>query len=376
MELSARWRHRAQYGTAVLATGISLAARQFLTPELGLELPYITLFPAIAFSAWLGGFGPGALCTLLSVLVAAYLWVPSTQYFARLPTLGDGIGIVLFCGVGLFVSVLAEARLRAQSRAEAQVAEVRQAQERERQARDEAEQANKAKDEFLAIVAHELRQPLAAMMAALGVLRQRVGAEALSTERSIGVLERQIAHLQRLVDDLLDATRVVRGQIVLQRRPLNALDVVMDAIEAVRPRAHERHQRLECRLPDAPVIVEADATRLQQVVLNVLSNAVRYTPPEGDIRILVEPDSAWLTIQVHDSGEGIAPDDLPRIFSLFTRAGEQRGTGLGIGLAVARSLVELHGGTIDASSDGPGRGSEFRIQVPLATSGATAVRHR
>lgn len=369
--IPARWHPLGHYGIAILATGISLAARQFMTSELGREFPDMTLFPAIAFSAWLGGFGPGAACTLLSVLGAAYLWVPSTQFFARSPTFEDGLGIALFCSVGLFISVLAEARLRAQSRMERQIEYVREAQERERQARSEAEQANKAKDEFLAILAHELKQPLAAIVAAVAVLHQRLGPEArASAERSIGVMQRQTAHLQRLVEDLLDASRVVRGQVVLQRQPLDALDVVRDAIEAARPSADERGQHLECRVPDTPAIVHGDATRLQQVLLNVLGNAIRYTPADGDIRLLVELDQAWLTIRVRDSGDGISADDLPRIFSLFTRAGERRGNGLGIGLAVARSLVELHGGSIHASSDGPERGSEFRIKLPVATSRA------
>jgi signal transduction histidine kinase len=149
------------------------------------------------------------------------------------------------------------------------------------------------------------------------------------------------------------------------------LDVVRDAVEAARPRADESGQRLECRLPEKPVIVYGDATRLQQVLLNVLGNAIRYTPPDGDIRLLVELDETWVTIRVRDSGEGISADDLPRIFSLFTRAGERRGSGLGIGLAVARSLLELHGGTIDAYSDGRERGSEFRIKLPLASRAET-----
>jgi signal transduction histidine kinase len=364
------------YGVAVLVTAASLAAREFMPPELAREFPDMTLFPAIAFSAWLGGFGPGLACTLLSVVGAAYLWVPSTQFFASLPTLEDGLGIVLFCGVGLFMSALAEARLRGQARVERQIEEVRQAQERERHARGEAERANRGKDEFLAILAHELRQPLGAIVAAVALIRRQLGPDASQpAECSIGVMERQTTHLKRLVDDLLDASRVVRGHVVLQRRLVNALDIVRDAVEAVRARADERRQRLECRLPEDPVTVDADATRLQQVLLNVLSNAVRYTPEDGDIRLLVESDSAWLTIRVLDSGEGIAADDLQRIFSLFTRAGERRGGGLGIGLAVAQSLVQLHGGTIEASSAGPGRGSEFRVQLPVASSPADAVSH-
>lgn len=367
---SVRWRRPAHYGVALIVTAISVAARLFLTPELGLGLPYITLFPAVAFSAWLGGFGPGALSTVLNVVAAAYLWVPSTRFFAGSPTFGDGIGLTLFVAIGLFMSGLAEARMRGLARIERQLDEIRQVQQREQQARSEAERANHAKDEFLAILAHELRQPLAAIFAALAVLRQHVAqhvaTERTAAERSIAVVERQTGHLRRLVEDLLDASRIVRGEVVLQRRPLNAVDVVRDAVEAARPRADERRQHLECRLPDAPIVVDADPTRLQQVLLNVLSNAIRYTPPGGDIQLVVERESDRVAIRVRDSGEGIAADELSRIFSLFVRAGERRGSGLGIGLAVARSLTELHGGAIDAASEGLGRGSEFRITLPLA----------
>jgi signal transduction histidine kinase len=368
-------RHRlARYGVAVLVAAVSLAARHFMTHELGVSLPYITLFPAVAFSAWLGGFGPGAICTLLSVAGAAYVWIPSTQFFAGLPTVADGLGLSLFCAIGLFMSALAEARFRAQSRTERQINRVQQAQERERQARDEAERANRTKDEFLAILAHELRQPLAAMVAALGVLRRQLGPQALPpAERSLDVLQRQTTHLQRLVDDLLDASRVVRGEVALQRRAVNALDIVRDAIEASLPRAHERRQRLECRLPDAPIVLDADATRVQQVLLNVLSNAIEYTPPEGDIQVVVDTDATHVTIRVRDSGEGVSAEDLPRIFSLFTRAGGRRGPGLGVGLAVARSLVQLHGGTIEGHSDGLGRGSEFCVRLPVSASSAQIV---
>jgi len=361
-----RWRTAAHYVIAVLAASVSVATRQFLTPELGLELPYITLFPAIMLSGWLGGFGPGLLCTILSVLAAAYLWLPSTLGFGDWPTIGDALGMALFCATGLFTSTLAEARLRALARAQWQVEEIRQAREHEREARDEAEYANRAKDEFLAILAHELRQPLAAIVAALGVIRHQFGSESAVAERSIAVVQRQTTHLQRLVEDLLDASRVVRGEVVLRRHPVDVVDIVRDAIDAARPRIDERRQHLELRLPERPVVVDGDPTRLQQIVSNVLSNASRYTPNDGRIQVLVDGNSTEMTVRVVDSGEGISPADLPRIFSLFTRAGDRRGTGLGIGLAVARSLVQLHGGTIEALSEGPGQGSEFRITLPLA----------
>jgi signal transduction histidine kinase len=337
--------HGSRYAVAILVTAVALSFRYLMTPEWGISLPFDTLYPAIAFSAWYGGFGPGVLTTFLGGLAVAYLW---PAHFGGTTTAGDVLALVLFGVVGVFVSSLVRALQQARARAERTADELRIA-------REEAERANRAKDEFLAVVAHELKQPLSAMLPAVALIRHRIGAEArASAERTLDLLNRQIAHLQRVVNDLLDASRVVRGQVALQPRVVDAVQIMRDAIEAIRPRTEERHQRMVVDLSERPARLNADPVRLQQVFLNVLSNATSYTPPNGEIHVGAEIDS----------GEGIAPADLPRIFGLFTRAGGRREGGFGIGLAVARSLIELHGGTIQAYSEGPGRGSEFRITLP------------
>ena len=343
------------YAVAILVTAIALSFRYVMTPEWGVSLPFDTLYPAIAFSAWFGGFGPGVLTTFLGGLAVAYLW---PAHFGGTTTAGDVLALILFGVVGVFVSSLVRALQQARARAERTSDELRLA-------REEAERANRAKDEFLAVVAHELKQPLSAMLPAVALIRHRMGAEArASAERTLDLLNRQIAHLQRVVNDLLDASRVVRGQVTLQPRVVDAVQIMRDAIEVIRPRAEERHQRMFVDLSDRPARLDADPVRLQQVFLNVLSNATSYTPPHGEIHVEAEIDADRVVFRVADSGEGIAPDDLSRIFGLFTRAGGRREGGFGIGLAVARSLIELHGGTIQAYSEGPGRGSEFRITLP------------
>jgi signal transduction histidine kinase len=350
-----KWGPGALYAVAVLVTALALFVRYLMTPEWGLSLPFITLYPAIAFSAWLGGFGPGVLTTTLGALAVAYFW---PDHFAGSSAAGDALALSLFMCVGVFVSSLTWALRQARTRAELTADDLRRA-------REEAERANRAKDEFLAVVAHELKQPLNAMLPAVALMRHRLSPESLAAaNRTLDLLNRQIAHLQHVVGDLLDASRVVRGQVTLQPHGVDALQIMRDAIDVVRPRAEERHQRIHVDLPATGAPLNADPVRLQQVFLNVLSNATAYTPPEGEIRVQADVDDTRVVFRIRDSGEGIAADDLPRIFGLFTRAGGRREGGFGIGLAVARSLVELHGGTIEAKSDGPGCGSEFRISLP------------
>ena len=349
-----RWRG-ARYAVAVLVTGVALFLRYLMTPEWGISLPFDTLYPAIAFSAWFGGFGPGVLTTVLGGLAVAYLW---PAHFGGTTNAGDFLALALFGVVGVFVSSLVRALQRARARAERTADQLRVA-------REEAERANRAKDEFLAVVAHELKQPLSAMLPAVALTRQRLSSEArASVDRTLDLLNRQIAHLQRVVNDLLDASRVVRGQVTLQARLVDPLQIMHDAVEAIRLRADERQQRVVVDFPERSATLNADPVRLQQVFLNVLSNATTYTPPHGEIRVSADVAGDRVVFRVRDSGEGIAADDLPRIFGLFTRAGGRREGGFGIGLAVARTLVELHGGTIQAQSEGPGHGSEFRITLP------------
>jgi CheY-like chemotaxis protein len=237
----------------------------------------------------------------------------------------------------------------------------------------EAEAASRAKDEFLAVLGHELRNPLSPIMTALELMRLR-GGEAFLRERAI--IERQVHHLVRLVSDLLDVSRVSQGKLVLNRRPLETIDVVFRAIEMASPLVEQRRHRLVVKVPEAGLRIEADETRLAQVVGNILNNAARYTPEGGRIQVTAWRDDGHVVLRVADSGIGMRPEVLSRIFDLFVQ--EERGRdssreGLGIGLSIAKGLVELHGGTIVARSDGEGQGSEFVIRLPLAEEESRAV---
>lgn len=219
------------------------------------------------------------------------------------------------------------------------------------------------KDEFLATVAHELRQPIHAAVGALGLLE--AGASDTRALRAREVLQRQLAHMARMIDDLLDASRIVRGSVLLQQERTDLRRVISLAVETAAPLVEHRGHRLVTTLPNDPVRLDVDSTRIQQVVTNLLSNAAKYTPEGGSIRVALEVDGPHAVIRVQDNGYGIPGDAKDRIFEVFTRVGGESVRGFGIGLAVARKLVEQHRGTIAVHSDGPGQGSEFTVRLPL-----------
>jgi len=240
--------------------------------------------------------------------------------------------------------------------------------ERERAARREAEAANRAKDDFLAMLAHELRNPLGAIVNAVSIL-DRTGSQEPATELARMVVHRQTAHLARLLDDLLDVARIGRGQIELRNELVDVRAVARLAVEAQLHRIEDKRQDGAVSLADEPLVVWGDADRLQQVVGNLLNNASKYTPPGGTVWLTVAREDREAVVSVRDNGPGIVPERLDSIFDPFTRGTTGAGTegGLGIGLTVVKRLVTLHGGTVHAHSDGRGAGATFTVRLPLAT---------
>ena len=231
--------------------------------------------------------------------------------------------------------------------------------------------ADRTKDEFLAILAHELRNPLAPMRNAVEIMRRRpIDDPQLCWARDL--VERQLGHLARLVDDLLDVSRITRGAITLAREPVLIVTVLTRAIETVQPLIAGQTHELVIDIDDQALEVEGDLTRLTQALSNLLNNAVKYTEPGGRISLSVTAAEGMAQIRVQDSGLGISPELLPRLFNLFTQADattHRAQGGLGIGLALVRKLVEMHGGTVAAFSAGVNRGSEFVIHLPLIAQG-------
>lgn len=246
------------------------------------------------------------------------------------------------------------------------MSDYRQLEAQLRQRGRELEEADQHKDQFLAMLAHELRSPLAALSQVGPLLRLPAADE--RREWVAGVVERQTGHMVRLVEDLLDMAKVRRGTLTLHRQPTELSGVIALALDISRSLVESREHKLETSLPSAPVWVQGDSGRLTQVVSNLLNNAARYTPARGLIWLDLEAEDGYALLRIRDRGIGISADMLPKVFDLFTQVsltGEGPAGGMGIGLALVQTLVEMHHGTVTAHSEGLGLGSEFTVRIPL-----------
>lgn len=265
--------------------------------------------------------------------------------------------------------VFEEARALLQEREQA----LNEAMEGEQQARTAAEAANRGKDEFLAMLGHELRNPLSVIANAVTVM-DRAGSDAAAAVRSREMVTRQITHLRQLVDDLLDVARVTTGKIVLNTRALDLAKIARRSIAVLQDARRLASHQIEAELAEA--WVAADETRIEQILVNLLENAVKYTPPGGHIRVRVRPDGHTAVLEVSDTGLGIAPNLLPHVFEIFTqgeRTLDRSQGGLGLGLTLVRRLVELHHGRVTAASEGLGRGATFSVMLPRIDPPAIAA---
>ena len=260
------------------------------------------------------------------------------------------------------------------ARADAARTEAEAARLEAERARIVAEEADSAKDDFLAMLGHELRNPLAPVLTALELMRLR-GESASQRERDI--IERQVKHLVRLVEDLFDVSRLRRGRVELRKRPFEIIRSIEQALESSSPLLSDRSHKLSIDVSASGLAVDGDETRLAQVFTNLLTNAAKYSNRPGHIKLRGSIERGMVVIRCQDDGMGIGPELLPRVFDLF-KQGQQsldrRKGGLGLGLAVAKTLVELHGGTIEAASEGPGRGSTFTVRLPLTAKPPVETR--
>lgn len=234
-----------------------------------------------------------------------------------------------------------------------------------RAARTQAEEANRAKDGFLAMLGHELRNPLSPIVTALHLMQLKGGDPRFSREHSI--IERQVRHLVRLVDDLLDISRITRGMVTLQRRPVEVSEIIGKGIEQASALLEQFAHRLDVKVPARGLLIDADPDRLAQVTSNLLTNAAKYTPAGGAISVIAERVDHQVVVRVRDTGVGLSPELLPHVFESFVQGKrdiDRSQGGLGLGLAIVRNLVSLHDGTVSARSPGPGLGSEFEFRLP------------
>ncbi|PYM21523.1 MAG: hypothetical protein DMD78_17595 [Candidatus Rokuibacteriota bacterium] len=354
--------------TTSAVTALSVALRPMIQPR---HSPPFLL--AVLVVAWFAGFGPAVLACGLSIVLMNYFFIPPLHSLS-LFSAHELIGVPVFAAVALGMAWLATTRRSAEAARVDALA-------REQAARADAESANRGKDEFLAVLSHELRNPLAAIVSAAHLLEGVVRHDETAA-RAREVIGRQARNLGCLVDDLLEVNRVMKGKVMLNRSPTDLSEVVRRCLATLG--AAGRLERHLLKLDLSPVWVDADALRLDQVVTNLMENAVKYTPGDGSIVVSLSTVGGHAVLDISDTGIGIPADLLPRMFDVFVQGdpgSRHSHGGLGIGLTVVRRMIELHGGSVTAASDGPGRGSTFTVRLPcipppavLQTSAAVRVR--
>lgn len=354
-----------RYGIAVALFGLGLAGRFAITgllPPTG--FPFLTFFPAVMITAFVAGLWPSLIVALLSVWAAWFYFIVPPG--AAGMTGGDLIALCFFSLILLIDCAVIHLLRTAVERARSTGEELVRNEARLRTQADQLQQADLRKNEFLAMLAHELRNPLAPIAAAADLLGMGIMAEekVLATSH---IIKRQVGHLTGLVDDLLDVSRVTRGLVRIEQQRLDMASVLAEAVEQIRPFLDRRKQHFSLRNDAGEALVLGDRTRLVQIVANLLNNAAKFTLDGGTIEMALELVDGQVRLTLTDNGVGMAPDFLDQAFELFVqgeRASDRVQGGLGIGLALVRSLVELHGGRVSAASDGIGKGSCFTVWLP------------
>jgi signal transduction histidine kinase/CheY-like chemotaxis protein len=379
-----------RYGVAAAAVLAAALIKALLLPVF--DAPTGLFYLAVATAAWYGGLMPGLFAALLSLAVSDWWFGFDFLPLGFDATMRTALFVVVSAVLSLFCEALHRSRRRAEAAAResldqerrrreaeagAALAQQRASDERERllattrEALLDAEQAARLKDEFLATVSHELRNPLNAIVGWAHVLQTAKAMSEGEQRRALDSIVRSAKTQARLVDDLLDVARVVSGKLRLNVEVVNLHQVVEAAIGAAAPQAERKGVRLQPVL-EAKDPVLGDAARLQQVVFNLLDNAIKFTPAGGRVQIVTRRPNSHVELTVTDTGEGIDGDFLPHVFDLFRQAdagSRRRHGGLGLGLAIARQLIEQHGGSLTASSAGRDQGSRFTISLPVALLG-------
>jgi signal transduction histidine kinase len=314
---------------------------------------------ATAFIAWYGGIGPSLLVIGLSAITIDFYFIAP---IGRLEFSIDNIvSTIVFVNVALLISFIDSSRKRAlKERNEMLI--------REQEARKEAENANRAKDEFIAMVAHELRSPLGVMLGWAKMLRENnVNSEILNV--GLETIERN-AYLQRqLIEDLMDISRIVTGNLRFEVQRVDLVEVINSAIDVIRMAANAKGIQIKCEVDRKAGNVMGDAARLQQIMWNLLSNAIKFTPEGGRVEVKLLQVHSQILITVKDTGQGISSEFLPFVFDRFRQEENilsKRSTGLGLGLSIVRQLVEMHGGQVSVDSEGKAKGATFTILLPVA----------
>jgi signal transduction histidine kinase len=354
-----------RYGFAGLSVVTALLLSLLLQP-LTRETNFLLFVAAVMISAWYGGLVAGLLATLLAVLVSSYFLLPPL-YALNLADPDDVAHLALFMLVAILISSLHHKVRTAQQRAEELARDREELLSREQQARLAAEAAARSRDEFIAMVSHELRTPITAILGWAEMLKRFGDRDTSSAAQILEAIERNAKRQALLINDLLDSSRIMAGKLHLDLRPVDLSTVIYAALEIARPAADAKQIQVQVMIAPDQGLVSGDSSRLEQVMWNLLTNAIKFTPCGGRVEIHLNRSDSYLEIAVCDTGKGIPAEFLPFVFERFSQFGDtdaRRQGGLGLGLAIARHVVELHGGTIEAESPGEGRGSTFKVRLP------------
>lgn len=362
-----------------LALGIGLALLSmivFVKPSHGPPFPvHYLIFPAVIWSALRLGQHATATLVLGAAAVTTVATLSGRGPFVDEPVSTSLLDVELFMAVvsvtGLFLGAATAERNRAEQQRTDDFLQLRESRERLAIAARALAEADRRKDEFLAVLGHELRNPLAPLQNSVELLAHRAADPRVVAQARL-IMERQLKHLVRLVDDLLDVSRIRSGKIAMAKQRMELGVAIENAVEISRPLIDTRHHKLTISVPPTPIFVDADPTRLPQLLANLLNNAAKYTNEGGEIFIGAEQSDNTAIATVKDNGIGMTPVELSEVFELFAQAGGRvdhavQG-GLGVGLSLAKSLAVLHGGSLDARSEGPGTGTEFTLMLPLASA--------
>jgi signal transduction histidine kinase len=345
-----------RYALAVAIAGVATLVRLAVDPLIGDQIPYFIYVGAVVVATWFCGVEGGFLSAFVAGFVGDYLFVPPR--YEVLPHGQDWIALSLFWAVCACLVVLVGRWRRADIA-------LREMTQRLRALHAEAERANQLKDEFLATLSHELRTPLNAIVGWSHIVRSgKLDPEKLPP--ALEAIDRNARTLTQLVNDVLDVSRIITGRLRLDVQVLDPAQCVHAAVEALQPAAEAKHLIVQTTIAPHGKVV-ADPLRLQQIVWNLVSNAVKFTPRGGRIDVTVGARASALVIEVSDNGPGIKPDFLPHLFQRFSQqdgSTTRRHGGLGLGLAIVRHLAELHGGSVDARSEGEGQGATFTVVIP------------
>jgi len=347
------------YGVAIGCVVTAFLLTNMLWPWLEPH-PTSIFLAAVTVTAWYGGLRPSLLATTLAILVEDYFFI--APFHSLEMTFENIVRICVFVLVALLISGIDSGRKKAIAERDRSIA-------LEHQARTAAETANRVKDEFLAMVSHELRTPLNVILGWVRMMRSgKLTAEA--TADALAKIERNAELQQRLIEDLIDVSRIAAGKLRIDSQVVDLCKIIEDGLNAVALAAKAKHIDVRLSGQNTVLLVLGDAYRLQQVVWNLLSNAIKFTPERGHIELALTKVEHYGQLTVCDNGRGIAADLLPYIFETF-RQGENDRKGMGLGLSIVRHIVELHGGSVYAASAGKNQGSTFTVNLPLAQATTT-----